>query len=161
MLAAVLLVSCGPSATHLRAEGRPSAAPADLAPKEEARRMTPPYLDAPEPATTSTKLPPPVTTTTEAPTTTTEPARAPTAAASRSRAQPNWEALRFCESGDNYSTNTGNGYYGAYQFSQSTWQGLGYGGLPSDAEPSTQDEAAERLFAARGISPWPVCGRLL
>ncbi len=143
MLAAVLLVSCSPSATHLTATG-----------------SSRPYVDAPE-ATTSTTLAPPVTTTTEAPTTTTEPARAPTAAASRSRAQPNWEALRRCESGDNYSTNTGNGYYGAYQFSASTWQGLGYGGLPSDAEPWMQDEAAERLFAARGISPWPVCGRLL
>lgn len=50
-------------------------------------------------------------------------------------------ALRDCESGGNYEDNTGNGYYGAYQFSLSTWERLGYSGLPSDASPGTQDTA--------------------
>jgi uncharacterized protein YabE (DUF348 family) len=49
--------------------------------------------------------------------------------------------LRTCESGGNYADNTGNGYYGAYQFSLSTWQRLGYSGLPSSAPPSMQDQA--------------------
>lgn len=49
--------------------------------------------------------------------------------------------LRQCESGGNYATNTGNGYYGAYQFSLSTWQRLGYSGLPSSAPPAQQDAA--------------------
>lgn len=49
--------------------------------------------------------------------------------------------LRTCESGGNYQDNTGNGYYGAYQFSLGTWQRLGLSGLPSDAPPSTQDSA--------------------
>lgn len=49
--------------------------------------------------------------------------------------------LRQCESGGNYQTNTGNGYYGAYQFSATTWQRIGYSGLPSNAAPATQDEA--------------------
>lgn len=49
--------------------------------------------------------------------------------------------LRTCESGGNYADNTGNGYYGAYQFSLGTWQRLGYSGLPSDASPSEQDQA--------------------
>jgi len=49
--------------------------------------------------------------------------------------------LRQCESGGNYADNTGNGYYGAYQFSLGTWQRLGYSGLPSDAPPSVQDQA--------------------
>ncbi len=52
--------------------------------------------------------------------------------------------LRTCESGGNYQDNTGNGYYGAYQFSLGTWQSLGYSGLPSDASPSVQDQAIIR-----------------
>ncbi len=69
-----------------------------------------------------------------------------------------WAGLRQCESGGNYSTNTGNGYYGAYQFSLSTWRSLGYTGLPSDASPATQDEAALKLAARSGFGQWPVCG---
>jgi uncharacterized protein YabE (DUF348 family) len=49
--------------------------------------------------------------------------------------------LRQCETGGNYQTNTGNGYYGAYQFSLGTWQSLGLSGLPSNAPPSVQDQA--------------------
>src|SRR4051812_2166990 len=69
--------------------------------------------------------------------------------------------LRACESGGNYQTNTGNGFYGAYQFDVGTWQGLGYSGLPSDAAPATQDAAARNLQAQRGWSPWPACSRSL
>jgi uncharacterized protein YabE (DUF348 family) len=54
----------------------------------------------------------------------------------------NWlSALRKCESGGNYADDTGNGYYGAYQFSLGTWQRLGLTGLPSNAAPSVQDQA--------------------
>ncbi|MBX6421743.1 MAG: transglycosylase family protein [Nevskia sp.] len=66
--------------------------------------------------------------------------------------------LRLCESGGDYHINTGNGYYGAYQFDLRTWHGLGYDGLPSDAPPAVQDEAVRRLYALRGWQPWPVCG---
>lgn len=52
--------------------------------------------------------------------------------------------LRDCESGGNYQDDTGNGYYGAYQFSEGTWESLGYSGLPSAAAPSTQDQAIIR-----------------
>lgn len=69
--------------------------------------------------------------------------------------------LRQCESGGNYAINTGNGFYGAYQFDLQTWRGLGYSGLPSNASPSTQDEAARRLQDARGWQPWPSCSRQL
>ncbi|WP_131745038.1 transglycosylase family protein [Frankia sp. Cppng1_Ct_nod] len=65
--------------------------------------------------------------------------------------------LRQCESGGNYSINTGNGYYGAYQFDAGTWHGLGYSGLPSNAPPALQDEAAYKLYDSRGWSPWPSC----
>jgi hypothetical protein len=66
--------------------------------------------------------------------------------------------IRQCESGGNYAINTGNGFYGAYQFTQQTWNGLGYSGLPSDAPPAVQDQAAAQLLAQSGNSPWPVCG---
>ena len=68
-----------------------------------------------------------------------------------------WLDLRLCESGDNYAEDTGNGFYGAYQFALSTWWGLGYGGLPSDAAPAVQDQAAERLQAEAGWGQWPAC----
>jgi hypothetical protein len=69
--------------------------------------------------------------------------------------------LRQCESGGNYRADTGNGYYGAYQFDLRTWHGLGYSGYPDNAAPGTQDAAAHRLQASRGWSPWPACARKL
>jgi hypothetical protein len=68
-----------------------------------------------------------------------------------------WAELRQCESGGDYSDDTGNGYYGAYQFSLSTWESLGYSGLPSDAPPSEQDAAAQQLQAQSGWGQWPAC----
>ena len=73
----------------------------------------------------------------------------------------NFARLRQCESGGNYSINTGNGYYGAYQFSPRTWRGLGYDGLPHRASAAVQDEAAARLQAQQGWRPWPGCARKL
>lgn len=66
--------------------------------------------------------------------------------------------LRACESGGAYSTNTGNGFYGAYQFDLQTWASVGGSGLPSDASPAEQDYRAALLWRSRGSSPWPVCG---
>jgi len=68
-----------------------------------------------------------------------------------------WLQLRLCESGNNYAEDTGNGYYGAYQFALSTWSSLGYSGLPSDASPAVQDQAAEKLQALAGWGQWPAC----
>jgi hypothetical protein len=114
---------------------------------------------APAPTTTAPLGPPTTTTsTTIAPPTTTTTAAAPTPAqASYVSQSGSFAALRECESGDNYSDNTGNGYYGAYQFSLQTWQGLGYSGLPSDAAPSVQDQAAQQLQARSGWGQWPAC----
>lgn len=89
---------------------------------------------------------------------------APKAAPAPAPAAPSgdvWAALRQCESSGNYADNTGNGYYGAYQFSEATWQSLGLSGLPSDAPPSVQDAAAQRLQARSGWGQWPVCARRL
>lgn len=63
--------------------------------------------------------------------------------------------IRQRESGGNYATNTGNGYYGAYQFSAGTWRSVGGSGLPSDASPAEQDMRAQMLYSMRGCSPWP------
>lgn len=63
--------------------------------------------------------------------------------------------IRQRESGGNYAENTGNGYYGAYQFSLGTWQGVGGTGLPSNASPAEQDMRAQMLYNQRGCSPWP------
>lgn len=88
-------------------------------------------------------------------------APAHTTRASAAASSGDLAALRNCESGGNYRIDTGNGFYGAYQFDLRTWHGLGYGGLPSSASPSTQDEAAARLQAVRGWEPWPACSRKL
>lgn len=82
------------------------------------------------------------------------------------RSQPSaeqWAQLRFCEAGGNYATNTGNGYYGAYQMNINFWQAYGDNPniLPSQASPASQDAAAQRAYALRGSNPWPVCGRFL
>ena len=72
-----------------------------------------------------------------------------------------WLQLRDCESSDNYAENTGNGFYGAYQFSQATWTGLGYPGRPDLESHQMQDQAAMRLQAASGWSQWPACAAAL
>lgn len=72
-----------------------------------------------------------------------------------------WRALRVCESDDRYDENTGNGYFGAYQFAASTWSALGYRGLPSAAPPAVQDWAALRLQRIAGWSAWPVCSQVV
>jgi hypothetical protein len=100
---------------------------------------------------------PTTTSTTTAPTTTTTTAPPAPPSASYVSSGGQFAELRECESGDNYSDNTGNGYYGAYQFSLQTWQSIGYAGLPSDASPSMQDQAAQQLQAQSGWGQWPAC----
>ena len=72
-----------------------------------------------------------------------------------------WARLRQCESGGRYNINTGNGFYGAYQFVPRTWRGLGFPGMPHQAPPEMQDEAARKLQARSGWGQWPACSRRL
>jgi Transglycosylase-like domain len=72
-----------------------------------------------------------------------------------------WAELRHCESDGDYAEDTGNGYYGAYQFSLGTWESLGFSGLPSEAPAAEQDRAAEQLQARNGWGQWPSCSRQL
>ncbi len=80
-----------------------------------------------------------------------------------------WEALRYCESTENYQAISPTGMYrGAYQFSIETWDwiaGLYHKHLvgidPAEARPSDQDRMAQSLYLLRGRGQWPVCGRYL
>ena len=73
-------------------------------------------------------------------------------------AAPHLEAIAACESGGNPATDTGNGFYGKYQFTMSTWASVGGTGNPAAASEAEQDKRAALLYAQQGSSPWPVCG---
>jgi len=80
--------------------------------------------------------------------------------ADRSHWSVNWDAIAQCESTQNWSINTGNGYYGGLQFDISTWNSAGgsaYASRPDLASREQQIAVAENLYADRGTSPW-ACG---
>ncbi len=73
-----------------------------------------------------------------------------------------WDRLAQCESGGNWATNTGNGYYGGLQFSLGTWRAYGGSGLPSQASRETQIAIATKLRnASGGYGAWPACAASL
>jgi nucleoid-associated protein YgaU len=82
-------------------------------------------------------------------------------AASASADSVNWTAIANCESSGDWAANTGNGFYGGLQFTESTW--LAYGGgqyarYAYQASESQQIAVAEKVLAGQGIGAWPVCG---
>ena len=68
-----------------------------------------------------------------------------------------WAKLAQCESGGRPETNTGNGFYGMYQFTLETWQALGGTGYPHEADAATQTAMAKKLQAQAGWGQWPGC----
>jgi hypothetical protein len=88
-------------------------------------------------------------------------AGAPLLAAPVANAAPDsvWDQVAQCESGGNWSINTGNGYSGGLQFSPSTWRAYGGSGSASGASREEQIAVAERVLAAQGWGAWPVCSR--
>ena len=68
-----------------------------------------------------------------------------------------WAKLAQCESGGKPETNTGNGFYGMYQFTLETWQALGGTGYPHEADAATQTAMAKKLQAQAGWGQWPGC----
>lgn len=79
-------------------------------------------------------------------------------AISEANAEPNWDAIAQCESGGNWSANTGNGYYGGLQFSPGTWTANGGSGSPAAASRGEQIRVARNVMRTQGIGAWPVCG---
>lgn len=75
-----------------------------------------------------------------------------------------WEAVAQCESTGQWNINSGNGFYGGLQFTQSSWDEFGggvYAAHPQDATQEQQVEIAENLLAVQGPGAWPVCGTYL
>ncbi|MQS08691.1 transglycosylase family protein [Streptomyces alkaliphilus] len=86
----------------------------------------------------------------------------PVIGASSASAAPvaTWDRVAQCESGGNWSINTGNGYYGGLQFSQSSWEAAGGAQYASRADLASKDQqiaTAERLLAMQGPGAWPHC----
>ncbi len=76
-----------------------------------------------------------------------------------------WDRLAACEAGGNWSTSTGNGYYGGLQFNKGTWDSYGgdaYAEYPHQASREEQIATAEKLRDSRGgYGAWPACSSRL
>ncbi|HEX6247156.1 MAG TPA: ubiquitin-like domain-containing protein [Nocardioidaceae bacterium] len=91
-----------------------------------------------------------------------EPAPAPAPAANFASGSTVWDQLAQCESGGNWSINTGNGYYGGLQFNIDTWRAYGGTGYPHEHSRETQIAVATRLRDANGgYGAWPHCSQQL
>jgi LysM repeat protein len=85
-------------------------------------------------------------------------------AASAATGQHDWSGVAQCESSGDWHINTGNGFYGGLQFTQSTWDAYGgqrFAARADLASESAQISVAERVLSGQGIGAWPVCGRFL
>lgn len=72
-----------------------------------------------------------------------------------------WDSLAQCESGGKWNTNTGNGYAGGLQFSQSTWAAHGGTGSAANASREQQIAVAQKVQAKQGWGAWPACAAKL
>jgi LysM repeat protein len=84
-----------------------------------------------------------------------------TGTAASAASSVNWDAIANCESSGNWQINTGNGFYGGLQFTQSTWAGYGGTQYAASADLATREQQiaiAENVLAGQGIGAWPVCG---
>ena len=71
-----------------------------------------------------------------------------------------WDRVAQCESGGNWSINTGNGYYGGLQFSSSTWRAFGgqqYATTANLATKAQQILVAQAVLRVQGPGAWPTC----
>jgi hypothetical protein len=68
-----------------------------------------------------------------------------------------WDRLAQCESGGNWSTSTGNGFYGGLQFTTGSWRAAGGSGMPNQASREEQIRVAQRLQQQQGWGAWPTC----
>ncbi|MFZ2175618.1 MAG: transglycosylase family protein [Rhodococcus sp. (in: high G+C Gram-positive bacteria)] len=82
-------------------------------------------------------------------------------AGTASAAPHDWDGVAECESGGDWTTDTGNGFYGGLQFLPSTWEAHGGKGVPSEAGKAEQIRVAENVLKTQGPGAWPVCGQYL
>ena len=83
------------------------------------------------------------------------------AAPANAAPQSPWDAIAQCESGGNWSINTGNGYYGGLQFSASTWAAHGGRGSAAHATRAQQIKIGERVVRSQGWAAWASCSSRL
>ena len=76
-------------------------------------------------------------------------------------AQSDWDRLAECEANGDWSINTGNGFYGGLQFTESSWQAAGGTGMPHEASKAEQIRVAENLHSMQGWGAWPACSAQL
>ncbi len=84
-----------------------------------------------------------------------------TAGSASAATSSEWDQVASCESGGNWSINTGNGYYGGLQFSASTWAGYGGTAYAPTADQATKEQQiaiGEKVLAGQGKGAWPSCG---
>jgi LysM repeat protein len=87
--------------------------------------------------------------------------RAPSAGSGKANLSGAWAKVANCESSGNPRAVNPAGYYGLFQFDKQTWRSVGGSGNPINASAAEQLMRAKKLYAQRGASPWPVCGRFL
>ena len=80
-------------------------------------------------------------------------------AAPPAHADTDWDGLAECESSGNWAINTGNGFGGGLQFTDSTWRSFGGSGQPEEASREEQIQVAERVKAEQGMNAWPTCSK--
>ncbi|MFI8304042.1 transglycosylase family protein [Streptomyces sp. NPDC085927] len=74
-----------------------------------------------------------------------------------------WDRVAECESGGSWSQNSGNGYYGGLQLTQTDWEkygGLDYAASADQASRGQQIAVAEKILADQGVGAWRACGLL-
>lgn len=116
--------------------------------------VAPAKVEAIEPAISAPIIPPTIPPIVEVAPPVTQPEQPPAASSSR------WDQLAECESGGDWSINTGNGFTGGVQFLQSTWLAMGGGDFAPDAYLASREEqivVAERLLEVSGWDAWPGC----
>lgn len=72
-----------------------------------------------------------------------------------------WDQLAACEAGGNWAINTGNGFYGGLQFTQSSWAAVGGSGMPNQASRDEQIARGQILQSRQGWGAWPACSAKL
>jgi len=82
------------------------------------------------------------------------------ATANEAKAASVWDSVAQCESGGNWSINTGNGFYGGLQFTAQTWRAYGGSAYATTANLASREQQiaiAQKVLAAQGPGAWPVC----